>query len=414
VSRLVANESGRVVATLGAEVDGRRHLRTHLELDGGRTRLYILARAHSADGPPLRVSLDGEQVGQYTPTVSPVLTWHSLEIEGPGNATKSEVVLSSTGDDMSAWSVAVDHSPPGGDELSTDGGASWQSDRIGYLQLAAGRYVLRARIDRGEDPPPPEHIWEHVGDPHVEAFRKQLPTAATSESSSWAVARALSTWICESWEYRNSTSAHQYAPWDPAVVLAWGKRGSGHAGSAPVVMCVHYAVTLAAACQALGIPARCAAITGSINGFDGHFVTEVWIAELGRWVMIDPTYDVWVGSADAPLGLHAIHELGPDVGPMIAAGPGIESRLATREGKRWFEENLRQGVCFKNLSRWPRSDFISHPGASPAGHGATSYSELELVWERGATSTDLGMFRYFADTERFERKPEIADEGAEG
>lgn len=412
MSRLVANEQGRVIASLGAEVDGLRHLRTWLELNGTEARFYVLARAHHPGAPPLVLHVNGQLAGHFLAIDSPVMTWHALDVSVADRQGTSEVTLSSAGSDMTAWSVAIDHAPPGGDALSIDGGSSWQSERIGYLHLTGGRYVVRARVPAGVDPAPGAHRWEDHQDARVKAFYGGLPAAARDASRSWDAVRALSTWIAESYDYRNTSSAQQYAPWDPEAILAWGARQAGHAGQLPVVMCVHYAVVLASACQSLGIPARCAALTGTINGFDGHFVTEVWLDELQRWAMIDPTYDVWVGEKEAPLGMHAIQQLGADVGAALSAGRGIEARLATADGRLWYEQNLRRGVCFGNRSLWPRSDFLTHPEATPAGHGATSYSELELVWDRESTTTDLSMFRYFADTEWFERKPTSTSLGA--
>jgi transglutaminase-like putative cysteine protease len=204
----------------------------------------------------------------------------------------------------------------------------------------------------------------------------------------------------------------QYAPWDPPTILSWGAREQGHAGHLPVVMCVQYAVVLTAACQALGIPARCAALTGSVNGFDGHFVSEVWIERWGRWVMIDPTFDVTVTTDDGPADLDTIRSLGADLRHHVTAGPGIEDRLSTSAGRLWYEENFLQGVCFRNRSLWPRSDFLSRPDLAPPGHGSTSYSELDLVWEEQCRDNGFGMFRFFAGKEWFEAPPSARTEVA--
>ena len=60
-------------------------------------------------------------------------------------------------------------------------------------------------------------------------------------------------------------------------------------------MCVHYAVAFVSCCQALGIPARCAAVTGALNSGPGHFVAEVWFEDYAKWVVVDPNTDALSG-----------------------------------------------------------------------------------------------------------------------
>lgn len=401
MTRLSANDRGHVITTLGEEVNARRHARAWVQLDGGPATLYVLARSHRADGPPLRV-----QIGAFSAEIPArddgVMTWHELDLPAGVGSGDVSAVLSSDGTALSSWSLAVDHTVAG-DELSVDGGRTWSSERIGYMRVGAGRYVVRARTAAGEDPAPVEHVWET--DP--EAFAElaaRLPQAAREAPSQWEAVRALSTWVAKSWTYRNTSEALQYAPWDPVTILEWGERARGHAGNLPVVMCVHYAVVLAAACQALGIKARCAALTGTINGFNGHFVAEVWVEQWERWVMVDPTYDVVIEGPDGFADLRTIRELG-DLRPYVRAGDGIEALLQTEAGRDWFEEVFLPGVCFQNRSVWPRSDFLSRPELSPPGHGTSSYSELDLVWEAASRDRGFGMFRYFAENSWFDAPP---------
>jgi transglutaminase-like putative cysteine protease len=405
VSRLEANESGRVTSVLGEEINGRRHARLRLNLDASPATLYLLARPHSETSPELTVQLGDRRVATLEPSVAPALRWYEVELPRGADDSDGTVTLSSTGAAMDGWSLGVDYSAGGGDHLSTDGGRSWSSERIGYLHLAAGRYVVRARTQQGQDPDPPDHSWEDTDHPVVGEFRDALPAGLTSGSSTWDVVRRLSTWVCRSWAYRNASDAQQYAPWDAPTILTWGAAQRGHGGRVPIAMCVHYAIVLATACQALGIPARCAVLTGSINGYDGHFVNEVWIEEWHRWVMIDPTFDAFVQTPDGPAGLRAIRELGPEIGAYLKSGPGIEDRLRTESGKTWFEQNFLRGICFRNRSVWPRSDFLTRPQLSPPGHGESSYSELDLVWEQRSRDNGFGMFRYFAGDEWFDASP---------
>lgn len=402
MSHLVANERGHVITTLGEEITGRRHARLTLDFDGGASTIYVLARSHRADGPPLRIAVGETFRGELPARDDSVLTWHQLEVPAGTALGPTSVVLSSEGSSMSAWSLAVDHSATG-DELSVDGGASWSSERIGYMQVGAGRYVVRARVKSGDDPSPAAHIWETTPSASTE-FLDLMPREAREAPDPWDAVRILSTWVAKSWTYRNTSEALQYAPWDPVTILQWGETQRGHGGNLPVVMCVHYSIVLVAACQALGIPARSAVLTGTINGFNGHFVTEVWMERWRRWVMVDPTYDVIIDGPDGPADIRTIRALG-NLAEYVSAGEGIAALMSTVAGREWFDDVFLPGLCFQNRSVWPRSDFLSRPDVTPPGHGTSSYSELELVWERSSLDRGFGMFQFFADDDWFDAPP---------
>jgi hypothetical protein len=51
-----------------------------------------------------------------------------------------------------------------------------------------------------------------------------------------------------------------------------------------------------------------------------------------------------------------------------------------------------------------RADLLSRPEFSPPGHGATSYCETGLVWEK-RDAAGLGMFPAFAAPAYFDRAP---------
>ncbi|MDB5271600.1 MAG: hypothetical protein JWP58_4640 [Hymenobacter sp.] len=412
MSRLLTNEAGRIIVTLGEEVGGRRQVRTTVDLDGGPATLYVLARAHRADGPPLDVRLGEMLVGSIAPRTDPVLTWHQLPLPAGIAAGPTVVTLSAGGDGRTSWSIGVDYTGERGDEVSPDRGATWSSDRIGYMHVAPGRYVVRVRTSSGSDPRPPRHVWEQLDHPAVEEFASYIPAAARDAEDVWTAVQILCTWVADSWKYRNTSEASQYAPWDPITILDWGRRNLGHAGNLPVVMCVHYAVVFVSACQALGIPARCAPLTGAVNSMSGHFVAEVWMEQWGRWVMVDPNFDLTINGPDGPADLRTIRELGRDLKPHINAGKGIASHLAASAERTWFENILLKGIVYRDRAMWPRSDFLSRPELAPPGHGGTAYSETEIVWETRSLHRGFGMFQYFGDEAWFDAPPEALAEHA--
>lgn len=306
---------------------------------------------------------------------------------------------------MDAWSLAIQPGDNVDSGLSTDRGKQWRNDKMGYLNVLRGEYVVRARVAEGEDPEPPRFIWEDPETPGLERLREILPPIILQSGSLLDRLRRLMTWVCTSWEYRNNEMAAQYAPWDVETIIAWGKAGLGHAGQVPIVMCVHYAVAFASFCAALGIPARCSVFAGSINGLIGHFTNEVWFEEFDKWVMVDPNMDAILFKDGIPLSVTEIQQSAPDLARLIHWGPGHEFQIQNPLIDRWIDLNYLTGICFRHRSLWPRVDFLSHPECSPAGHGSTAYCETSLVWEQKDKQAGLGMFPYFGDSGYFDLPP---------
>ncbi len=63
---------------------------------------------------------------------------------------------------MNAWTIAFDQSIDGSQEsyLSLDAGSTKTWRNKGRTNQQAGEYVLRIRIDEGQDPEPPRFAWE--------------------------------------------------------------------------------------------------------------------------------------------------------------------------------------------------------------------------------------------------------------
>jgi hypothetical protein len=309
---------------------------------------------------------------------------------------------------MNAWSLAIEpgHAQPES-FASDDGGATWRNERMAYLNAVRGEYVVRVRLDAGDDPPPPAPVWERPTNPRVAHLRQILPAPAAAPGRLMDRVRALTSWLSTSWEHTGSALASQYAPWDAPTILAWGSARAGHAGQRPIAMCVHYAVSFVSACQAAGIAARCAPITGAINGFDGHFVAEVWFDEYGKWVAVDPNVDAVFWRDNTPLSLPEIQGIQGDLGPCVEWGPGSGFQRRNPRLAAWLETTYLPGHCFRHRSVWPRADFLTHPELTPPGHGTTPYCETALVWEARDRARGFGMFPFFAPPSYFVAPPPI-------
>lgn len=412
MSKLYFTESGRTVPTLCEELTRYRRARKTLVLPptAEPATLYLLARTYPKSAWPLRIAVNGTEIAPMPPRPAERYCWYAVYIEPKclrAGANQFEFWTDSSA--MDAWSLALEpgHAEPGS-WISDNGGTDWRNRAMGYLNVLSGEYVVRVRLAEGQDPQPPAMAWEDPASARLAGLRPRLPEAAARPGPALARVRALATWLSTSWEHTSTDRAAQYAPWDAETILAWGQARRGHAGQPAITYCVHYAVACVSCCQALGIPARGAALLGTVNGTDGHFVTEVWLEEYGKWVMVDPNLDAVFWKAEVPLSLPEIRALGADIAGHIDWGPGIEYQRRNPRIGDWLEAVYLNGRCFSHRSLWPRADLLSRPDLSPPGHGSLAYCETDFVWEQTDLAAGFGMFPYFGDRAYFEAPPAYA------
>ena len=409
MSKLYLNESGHVVPSLCEELTCFRRARKvlHLPPTAAPATLYLLARAYADSDRPLRLAINGVEIAPLQPGPTSGYLWYQTPVEAtvlkPGPNT-FELWTDATA--MDAWSLGLEagHEQPHS-AVSDDAGASWRSARMGYLNVLRGEYVLRLRLQEGEDPAPGPVVREDPDHPRLERLRQILPAAARQGSTELDQVRALTAWLSSSWEHTSSARAAQYAPWDVETLLAWGGAQAGHNGQRPIAMCVHYGAALTSCCQALDIAARCAVFTQGINPPNGHFTTEVYLSDYDKWVMVDPNLDAILWREGAPLSVTEIQQAGPDLSPLIEWGPGIEFQRRNPLIEDWISQVYLPGLCFAHRSVWQRADLLSHPEFSPPGHGSTSYCETGLVWEESDLDQGFGMFPCFAGPDYFDAPP---------
>lgn len=415
MSRLYYTEEGRVIPTLCEELTAFRRVRKTLMLPETRdaARLYLLARSHPDNEAPLQVSVNGEAAASIAPGRPGAYDWHEVSLD-PGLVKDGENTFELWAETprMTGWSLALEPGHPApGSAVSDDGGETWRRERMGYLNAVLAEYVLRVRLAEGEDPPPPRIVWERPDGPRQSSLRKLMPPVARDQGPLLKRVRAISSWLASSWEHTSSARAQQYCPWDAETILAWGGAQRGHGGHRPITMCVHYAAAFVSAAQSVGIPARCAVLTEAINGIQGHFVAEVWFDDYGKWVMVDPNADAMVWRNGEPLSMTEIQEAGSDLKGHIEWGAGTEYQRRFPHMVEFVEQNLEKGLCFKHRSVWYRADLLSRPEFSPPGHGALSYCETGLVWEKRDLEAGFGMFPYFGDAAYFDAPPDFGEQG---
>ena len=412
MSRLFHNESGRVIPSLCEELSLFRRARVILNLPatGSDATLYVLARPHRVVDNPLHVSINGIRLDANHAGPDLHYRWYERTVKAEILREGDNVVEMWTEDRaMTGWSLALEAGVlPSKSSLSDDGGTRWRPERLGYLNTVEGNYCVRMRLEEGRDDLPPDMAWESPDHPRAQSLRDLIPRRILHDSDRLTRVRRLSSWIASSWEHSGSGRATVYAPWDAETILAWGGSKQGHNNERPITMCVHYAVAFVSACQVLRIPARCAVLMGTPNGFDGHFVAEVWFDEFRKWVMVDPNSDAILVRNGQPLSIEEIQALGDGLAPYVEWGSGARFQQTFAHMRDFIGNNLLKGVCFRHRSVWPRTDFLSHPEHSPPGHGSVSYCETDLVWTEADLESGFGMFRYFAPSGYFTASPDRA------
>lgn len=413
MSKLYYTEEGRVIATLGEELTRYRRARKVLHLPGtsGPAQAYVLARPYPGYEGPLRIAVNGQELPPIMPASSRSFLWYGAEVE-PGLVRPGANIIDLWTDatSMTGWGLAMEGGvAQPGSSITDDAGASWRSERMGYLNAQLGEYVVRVRLAEGEDPPPPAPVWEDRTHPRVARLLDIIPAGARERGSLLERVRALSTWLSTSWEHTDSDRASLYTPWDAETILAWGSRRVGHDGRIPITMCVHYAVAFVTCCQALGIQARCAVFASDINTFDGHFTAEVWFEDLGKWVFVDPNSDLLFCRDGVPMSISEIQAAGGDLRGLASFGRGTAYQRAFPHMASFVEENLMEGLFIRRRAAWMRSDFVAHPELTPPGHGATAYCETGLIWETQDRERGFGMFPYFGGPEYFDAAPAWPD-----
>jgi len=410
MSRLYFTERGHVIPTLCEELTTFRRARKRLRLPSTASdaTLYFLARPHAGSGRPLRVSVNGTELPPIAPGSRDAYLWYPAPVPVACLQPEANVLeLWCDATAMNGWSLAMEagHRDPES-FVTDDGGRSWRNEGMGFLSVLRGEYVVRVRLAEGEDPPPPAMVWEDPTHPRLAALRQLIPPEALRPGRRLDQIRALTGWLSAAWEHTSSARAALYAPWDAETIVAWGAARRGHAGQVPIVMCVHYGAAFVSCCQAAGIPARCAAIWGNMNGWNGHFVAEVWLDEFRKWVMVDPNLDAILWRDGVPLSITEIQQAGDDLRGLVERGPGFAVQLENPHLVPWVEETYYSGVCFRHRSLWHRADLLSRPDLSPPGHGSTSYCETGFVWETRDRERGFGMFPSFGDAAYFDAAPQ--------
>lgn len=227
------------------------------------------------------------------------------------------------------------------------------------------------------------HVFETPAHPRLVNLRvEENLEKVAGPGSDWEKAKKLMTWTAQQWKWHESRTA--YTPWDGGTILDWMRRDRGHTYQTPVGFCVHFAVLYCQALCSMNILARPIILgkpVGVIFG-GGHFCAEVWSPSHKKWIMMDPTHDIYLAHAGIPLSVLEIGDIvaeGKAKELQIMEGPA--SDLQGERRKRFFER--LEGGGYRVFGLPLRSDYLSRPDTQFVEHGWHSYSETEVVWWNG-------------------------------
>ncbi|MBM7788386.1 transglutaminase-like domain-containing protein [Tenggerimyces flavus] len=172
--------------------------------------------------------------------------------------------------------------------------AEWFGDQDGLV-----RSVPPPSVELLSFPDPAPHVpleFERIAGDRVALLRELLPPV---HASAWATAKALLTWVHTRWEHAND----HVELIDAVHVLERVAAGERFA-------CVEYSIVLTQALNAVGIPARRVFLYSRDHHVGlgrSHVVSEAWIDDLGRWVILDGQNGAyWSTQQGDPLGLPAL------------------------------------------------------------------------------------------------------------
>jgi hypothetical protein len=224
---------------------------------------------------------------------------------------------------VSAWapSLALAYSRSG------QADTAWQLLEAAASQGFHQPETFRLRSSFGGDPrwpallklmresvPPPRIEFADWPDPAPSLPLKLMRTTPEREAllrermpaprpTAWETAIELLNWAHGSWEHTGGKHAYDH---DAIGILDRVANGERFA-------CVEYTIVLTQALNAAGIPARGVSLSAEhhhVGMGKGHRVSEAWIDELGRWVLLDGQNGaIWTdGGIDEALGVRELHD----------------------------------------------------------------------------------------------------------
>jgi hypothetical protein len=242
--------------------------------------------------------------------------------------------------------------------------------------------ALRARIGANGPPPPVELMSWPCARPSWPLGLSRLDPAGEAklaarlpppQPGAWATAEGMLAWATNYWPH--SGINHVPVP-DANLVLERVDHGERFA-------CLEYTIVLTQALNALRIPARRMSLfrPGYHAGMGtAHAVTEAWIDDLGKWVLLDGQNGAtWRDSDGVPLGTLELQQRYRDGDQPEFAGAG--RNFHAENADTWFE--FFHTVSVRDGLAWSAGPYV------PLMEGATVIRSERLACSDADAAPDL-------------------------
>ncbi len=413
--RLFLNEKGRTIHARNEGISkwswARKIINVDVKPDSACLFLY-LGRI-PINEIPLQVEVNAHPF-EVKPELGRLagMSWVELDLP-PGvlSPGENEIILKTESDAMDSWLLGLDPSASAGtSSKSPDQGKRWIAGHLGWDYSLPGEYIIRLWVetqDHVEPPRIPRFQWENMNHPKLTYLRESSGIEKIVKGKDTiARAKSLSGRISRGWRVGTGTT---YCPWEVFTLHSWAKANKGNLGEPANHMCVHYSVEFAHYALALGMQTRCWAIapSGLLKG-DGHFVSEVWIPEMKKWVLFDPRLDAMGYRDDIPPGATEISDL-------CNAGRGAEIDWRLNDPDREdidvfyhiVRSRLRMPVSyFRRMGLLNYNTFFSSPEKMMVEHGMGGYRQIDFVWYDDPENPQYRFFPYVTgDADCFNTPP---------
>jgi hypothetical protein len=220
----------------------------------------------------------------------------------------------------------------------------------------------------------PEELRELRRDHDLDA----VVGGAANDFERWV---ALMHWARDRFPHRPNAAAPDAQSFDGAALLARRRGDDGY-------LCGTIAPLLVQAVTSLGGRAR--RVDLRFTPHDSHVVAEVWSAHFGKWLVLDPDYDIWFAVGGVPqhaLELHALWARGAidTVRVHWRDSPHNIYRSDLEAGRRDFLQSI---FATRDWRRWDR-ERDRHKGERFAVRLLNYYSHVSFPWRNDWRSRPL-------------------------
>ena len=239
------------------------------------------------------------------------------------------------------------------------------------------------RVDNGALPKG-RFSFQHETDVHgrLAEFRQQerlddIVRGATSEFEQFLL---LMEWTNSQWAVG---MPDPYPPWNAFEILRDIRQGRTSG------FCAQYSVVFVQACLALGCQARYVDLLDLLDdGRRTHFTVEVWSHDYQKWIILDPSYNIYYELNGVPMSAVELHMAG-------RSGAWRDIQVITGQSSRGLKlADLKTMVDdYDNFAIDLRNDHLSRPQRIWVQHGGLDWSDrydYYAIWSTVPILVDPG------------------------